>query len=66
MLDKDQTLKLEPLLDAEHLLGGGYYAEYRTDDARLTIELLKRRQVLGPYVSIIVRWKLLFTIIKAR
>ncbi len=47
MLDKDQTLKLEPLLDAEHLLGGGYYAEYRTDDARLTIELLKKAAGFG-------------------
>ncbi|HEA28799.1 MAG TPA: glycerol kinase [Leeuwenhoekiella sp.] len=47
MLDKEQTLTLEPLLDAEHLLGGGYYAEYRTDDARLTIELLKKAAGFG-------------------
>ncbi|MGB3774593.1 MAG: glycerol kinase GlpK, partial [Leeuwenhoekiella sp.] len=47
MLDKEQTLTLEPLLDAENLLGGGYYAEYRTDDARLTIELLKKAAGFG-------------------
>lgn len=41
MLTKKQTLELEPLLDEKGLKGGGYYAEYRTDDARLTIELLK-------------------------
>jgi glycerol kinase len=41
MLSKKQTLALEPLLGENGLKGGGYYAEYRTDDARLTIELLK-------------------------
>lgn len=42
MLDRDETLDQEPLLRAEGLLGGGLYAEYRTDDARLTIELIKQ------------------------
>ncbi|UCE92838.1 MAG: FAD-dependent oxidoreductase, partial [Flavobacteriaceae bacterium] len=41
MLDKETTLELEPLLPEEILEGAGYYAEYRTDDARLTIEVLK-------------------------
>lgn len=41
MLSKKDSLKLEPLLDDSKLKGGGFYAEYRTDDARLTIELLK-------------------------
>ena len=41
MIDKEQTLKLEPLLPSDILEGAGYYAEYRTDDARLTIEVLK-------------------------
>lgn len=41
MLSKEATLQKEPLLNAEHLKGSGYYAEYRTDDARLTIELMK-------------------------
>ena len=41
MLSKEETLELEPLLNAEHLQGGGLYAEYRTDDSRLTIEVIK-------------------------
>lgn len=41
MLSKSRTLRKEPLLREEGLLGSGYYAEYRTDDARLTIEVLK-------------------------
>ena len=41
MLDRDETIALEPLLDKPNLLGGSFYAEYRTDDARLTIELAK-------------------------
>ncbi len=47
MLDKDETLEREPLLSREGLLGGGYYAEYRTDDARLTIETLKTAAQFG-------------------
>lgn len=42
MLDAEQTLKLEPLLKKQDLLGAGYYVEYRTDDARLTMEVLKK------------------------
>ncbi|MCF6214061.1 MAG: glycerol-3-phosphate dehydrogenase/oxidase [Flavobacteriaceae bacterium] len=41
MLNKKETLDLEPLLPKTILEGAGYYAEYRTDDARLTIEVLK-------------------------
>ena len=41
MLSKDEALTLEPLLDESVLEGGGLYAEYRTDDARLTTEILK-------------------------
>lgn len=47
MLDKEATLKKEPLLDEKELLGSGYYAEYRTDDARLTIEILKKAASYG-------------------
>ena len=50
MLDKDETLALEPLLSEDTLLGGGYYSEYRTDDARLTIELLKMASHFGAEV----------------
>jgi len=41
MLDKKETMDLEPLLPEEKVLGAGLYAEYRTDDARLTIEVMK-------------------------
>ncbi|MBX2970563.1 MAG: glycerol-3-phosphate dehydrogenase/oxidase [Cyclobacteriaceae bacterium] len=41
MLTRQQTLKHEPLLKTEGIKGGGLYAEYRTDDARLTLEIIK-------------------------
>ncbi len=41
MLTKVQTLKHEPLLLKDDVKGGAIYAEYRTDDARLTIEIIK-------------------------
>ncbi|MGI9532960.1 glycerol-3-phosphate dehydrogenase/oxidase, partial [Lutimonas sp.] len=47
MLDKKTTLKKEPLLPEDILEGAGFYAEYRTDDARLTIEVLKTAVRLG-------------------
>ncbi|MEM1338911.1 MAG: glycerol-3-phosphate dehydrogenase/oxidase [Bacteroidota bacterium] len=47
MLDKKEALKLEPLLPKKILNGAGYYAEYRTDDARLTIENIKKSIELG-------------------
>ncbi len=47
MLTKKETLQKEPLLNEKGLTGGGYYVEYRTDDARLTIEVLKKAVDLG-------------------
>lgn len=47
MLSAEETLQKEPLLKKEGLLGGGYYVEYRTDDARLTIEVLKKAVECG-------------------
>ena len=41
MLDKTETLDLEPLLRDDDLVGAGLYAEYRTDDARLTICVMR-------------------------
>ncbi len=41
MFSKEQTLAYEPLVKQEGLKGGGYYVEYRTDDSRLTIEVMK-------------------------
>lgn len=47
MLSAAQTLAKEPLLRREGLQGGGYYVEYRTDDARLTLEVLKEAVAHG-------------------
>ena len=41
MLSVEETLAKEPLVKKVGLKGGGYYVEYRTDDARLTIEVMK-------------------------
>jgi glycerol-3-phosphate dehydrogenase len=41
ILTKDETQLAEPLLKKEGLLGGIIFYEYRTDDARLTIEVMK-------------------------
>ncbi len=49
MLNKENTKKSEPLLNSAKLLGGGLYYEYRTDDARLTIEIIKKSVELGAY-----------------
>lgn len=47
MLSPADTLALEPLLKKEGMRGGGSYVEYRTDDARLTIEVLKKAAESG-------------------
>ncbi len=47
MLSKEETLETEPLLRHDILKGGGFYAEYRTDDARLTIENVKTAMTHG-------------------
>ncbi|MCL4106467.1 UNVERIFIED_CONTAM: hypothetical protein GTU68_030425 [Idotea baltica] len=47
MLTKEEALEKEPLLDEKILKSAGYYAEYRTDDARLTIELIKKAVSFG-------------------
>ncbi len=47
MLNKTKTLSNEPLLKEEILLGGGMYIEYRSDDARLVIEVLKTAHEKG-------------------
>lgn len=42
MLSAEEALEREPLIKSEGLKGAGYYVEYKTDDARLTIEVLKK------------------------
>lgn len=49
MLEKKEAMKLEPLLPKKILKGAGYYAEYRTDDARLTIENIKTSLQFGAH-----------------
>jgi glycerol-3-phosphate dehydrogenase len=57
MLTRPQTLKYEPLLKTDDVKGGAIYAEYRTDDARLTIEIIKlavaKRACIANYVMAI-------------
>lgn len=50
MLNPKRTLEKEPMLSSTDLLGSGYYAEYRTDDSRLTIELIKTAMQHGAVV----------------
>lgn len=47
MLSANETLNKEPLVKKDGLVGGGYYVEYRTDDARLTIEVMKKAVAEG-------------------
>lgn len=41
MLTEEETIEKAPLVKRDGLKGGGYYVEYRTDDARLTMEVMK-------------------------
>ncbi|MBS2968059.1 FAD-dependent oxidoreductase [Metabacillus sp. KIGAM252] len=47
MLTADEVLEREPLVKKKDLLGGGRYVEYKTDDARLTIEVMKEAVRFG-------------------
>lgn len=47
MLSRGETIQKVPLIKQEGLLGAGYYVEYRTDDARLTIEVMKKALEFG-------------------
>ena len=50
MLSVQETLERAPLVKKDGLKGGGYYVEYRTDDARLTIEVMKEAAAHGATV----------------
>lgn len=50
MLSAHEVLEKEPLIKREGLKGGGYYVEYRTDDARLTTEVIKKAAEFGAEV----------------
>ncbi len=47
MYSASETLKQEPLLEPKDLLGSAIYTEYRTDDARLVIEVAKTANAHG-------------------
>lgn len=47
MLNRQQTIEKEPLLRKDKLKGGGVYVEYKTDDARLTLEVIKEAVARG-------------------
>ncbi|MCJ8013443.1 glycerol-3-phosphate dehydrogenase/oxidase [Paenibacillus sp. KQZ6P-2] len=51
MYDRRDTMNLEPLFKIEGLKGSGYYYEYRTDDARLTIEIIKSAKNCGAVIA---------------
>ncbi|WP_304511941.1 glycerol-3-phosphate dehydrogenase/oxidase [Aquibacillus saliphilus] len=42
MFSKEEAIKREPLLKEDNLKGAGFYVEYKTDDARLTLEVMKK------------------------
>lgn len=47
MLNRKETLAKEPLIKEKGILGAGFYSEYRTDDARLTLEVMKTASSYG-------------------
>ncbi|HJV16245.1 MAG TPA: glycerol-3-phosphate dehydrogenase/oxidase [Bacillales bacterium] len=51
MFSAKKTLAKAPLIKKTGLKGGGYYVEYRTDDARLTIEVIKAANEKGAVAS---------------
>ncbi|WP_125712023.1 glycerol-3-phosphate dehydrogenase/oxidase [Companilactobacillus kedongensis] len=51
MLDPKKTLEREPFIKGENLKGSGVYVEYRTDDARLTLEVVKKANEEGSLIA---------------
>ncbi|MEB3102267.1 glycerol-3-phosphate dehydrogenase/oxidase [Ferviditalea candida] len=47
MLGREETIRMEPLLKRDGLIGAGCYYEYRTDDARLTVDIMKTAHAYG-------------------
>lgn len=50
ILSVEETITREPLIKQKGLKGSGLYVEYKTDDARLTIEVLKEAVRRGAVV----------------
>ena len=51
MLSLEETVRKVPIVKKDGLLGGGVYVEYRTDDARLTMEVIKAAVENGAVVT---------------
>lgn len=51
ILSKSEALSREPILNKELLEAAGCYTEYRTDDARLTIEVMKAAAGYGAHCA---------------
>ncbi|HEY4388822.1 MAG TPA: glycerol-3-phosphate dehydrogenase/oxidase [Ktedonobacteraceae bacterium] len=51
MLNVRKLLAQEPALKAQDLIGGGWYYDFLTDDARLTIETLKAASAAGAQIA---------------
>ena len=47
MISKSEMLKLLPQFKSKDLIGAGLYSEYRSDDSRLTIEIIKKAVSYG-------------------
>src|SRR5699024_9947823 len=47
MLTQEEVIEKVPFIKKDGLKGGGLYVEYRTDDARLTLEVAKKAAELG-------------------
>ncbi|MEW9673486.1 glycerol-3-phosphate dehydrogenase/oxidase [Ammoniphilus sp. 3BR4] len=47
MLSCEETQHLEPMFQAKNLLGSGYYVEYITNDARLTLDVIRSAYTAG-------------------
>jgi glycerol-3-phosphate dehydrogenase len=51
MLNRKETLAVEPLLSNNRVEGAGFYAEYRTDDSRLVISVAKTAAAHGAVLA---------------
>ncbi len=51
MLNSHDALEREPYIKRENLKGAGVYVEYRTDDARLTLEVIKKAHEMGALIA---------------
>jgi len=51
MVEKEEVLKAEPSLKEADLNAGGFYLDYTNDDARLTIETIKKAHEYGAIIA---------------